>query len=77
MAAAKANIVHAFYDAAEKLLEERSRGIPNTELASLTLQRLEDVIARSSDLGSEDFTNALNFAAGAYFSQFTENDRPI
>ncbi len=73
LGAAKANIIRAFYDAVENLLEERSKDGYGSKKASLAQQRFEAVIARSQDLGEEEFTTSLRFAANTYFSQTASN----
>lgn len=66
--AAKAKIVRAFYDAAEKLLEERRDNGEASETTSLALQRLENVVVEGANMDEPEFTKALQFAADVYFS---------
>lgn len=58
-AAAKANIVRAFYDAADRLFEERNKGAGDEETVSLALRQLEEVVTQSASMEEPEFTKAL------------------
>ena len=62
-AAAKAKIVRAFYDAAERAMEELDRGQATPNTVSLSARKLEALLARTDDRDSVEFAAALERAA--------------
>lgn len=73
-AAAKARIVRAFYDAADKLMEERINDGQAGEVTSLALQRLTKVVVEGAAMDEPEFTRALQFAADVYFSHGSSSE---
>lgn len=67
--AAKAKIVRAFYDAADRLLEERAHNGPDSAPVTLARSNLEDLIAQSAGAESRDLEKPLHTVAEAYFSR--------
>jgi len=62
-AAAKAKIVRAFYDAAERAIEEAQHGKSTANTVSLSARKLEAILAQTDDHDSVEFAAALERAA--------------
>ena len=77
--ATQAEIVRAYYDAADLLLADHHLNIRSAEVVFSALRDLSEVIAQASESCPSEFTGALRAAAKTYFERVApiqRNARP-